>query len=76
MRQKKSFKGTRCRQFTFERRETTVQDQFEIAKLSLAQDDGGKSLGLGGELIVSGSIPGKEILEDTAVRWVGHRVSV
>lgn len=60
---------------TFERRETTVEDQLEIAKLSLGQSDGRKSLGLGVELLVAGSIAGEEILQDTAVRWVGHCVS-
>jgi hypothetical protein len=60
---------------TFEGRETTVEDQLQIAKLSLGQSDGRKSLGLGRELIVSGSISGEEILEDTSVGWVGHCVS-
>lgn len=69
---KRGFKGLGTGEFTFEGREATVEDQFEIAKLSLGKGDGGKSLGLSRELIVSGSVSCEKILEDAAVRWVGH----
>jgi len=51
---------------TLERREATVDDKLEIAKLALVQHDGGELLGLGGELIAARSIAGNKILEDTA----------
>jgi hypothetical protein len=75
---RKSFPGGRCISeqgwLTFEGRETTVEDQLEIAELALGEDDGRKGLGLGGELIVAGSIAREQVLEDAAVRWVGHYV--
>lgn len=59
---------------TFERRETTVHDQLEIAQLALGEHDGGESLGLSGELGLAGSIAGEEVLEDTTVGGIGHCV--
>lgn len=35
---------------TFNGRETTVEDQLKIAKVTLSEDEGGKLLGLGLEL--------------------------
>jgi hypothetical protein len=61
-------------QLTLERRETTVHDQLEIAELALSKDDGGEGLGLGGELVVAGSIASEQVLQDTTVRSVGHDV--
>ena len=49
---------------TLERGEATVDDELEIAKLALVEDDGGKLLGLGGELSVARSIAGNKILKD------------
>jgi hypothetical protein len=57
---------------TLKRTETTVHNQFKIAQLALSEDDGGKSGGLGLELVVAGSIASDEVLEDTTVRSVGH----
>jgi hypothetical protein len=51
---------------TLQRREATVDDQLEIAKLALVQDNGRELLGLCEEFIAAGSIAGNEILEDTA----------
>ena len=51
---------------TFQRREATVDDELEIAKLTLVQDNGRELLGLSEELIAARSIAGNEILEDTA----------
>jgi hypothetical protein len=50
---------------TLERGEATVDDELEIAKLALVEDDGGELLGLGGELSVARSIAGNKILKDT-----------
>jgi hypothetical protein len=50
---------------TLKRGEATVDDQLEIAKLALVEDDGGELLGLGGELIAARSIAGNQILKDT-----------
>jgi hypothetical protein len=63
-------------QLTLQRRETTVHDQLEIAQLALGEDDGGESLSLGGEFVVTGSIAGEQVLEDTTVRSVGHDVCI
>ena len=41
------------RKRTFERREATGENQFEIAELPLVQDDGRERLGFGSEFIVS-----------------------
>lgn len=57
--------GRRCR-LTLQRREATVEDQLEIAKLPLGEDDGGEALGLVGELLAAGSIAGDKVLEETA----------
>jgi hypothetical protein len=51
---------------TLERGEATVDDELEIAKLALVEDDGGELLGLGRELSVARSIAGNQILKDTA----------
>lgn len=59
-------------QHTLQRRETTAEDQFQIAQLSLGQNDCWESLGLRSELVVAGRIAGEEVLEDTTVRSVGH----
>jgi len=61
---------------TLERREATVDDKLEIAKLALVEHDGGELLGLGGELIAARSIAGNKILKDTAVGRVGHDVCI
>jgi hypothetical protein len=50
---------------TFKRRETTVQDEFKIAKLALVENDGGELLRLSSEFGATRGIAGDEILEDT-----------
>ncbi len=57
---------------TLERGETTVDDEFEIAKLTLGEDDLGEGVSLGGELRSDRSIAYEQVLEDTTVRSVGH----
>lgn len=59
---------------TFKWRKATVEDQLEIAKLTLSQDEGSKRLGLGGELIVTRGIAGEQVHEDATVRGVRHFV--
>lgn len=61
---------------TLKRRETTVHDQLEIAQLALSKDDSREGLGLGGELLLAGSIAGEQVLEDTTVGSVGHGVKM
>ena len=51
---------------TFQRRETTTQDEFQIAQLPLAQHDSGQLLGLIVELLSSGRIARDQVLEDAA----------
>lgn len=46
---------------TFEGRETSIEDEFKIAKLSLGQNDSWETLGLSCELLVSWQISGNEI---------------
>lgn len=60
------------RAHTFQRREATVHDQLKIAKLPLGESDGRERIGLRGELFVTRSIAGDQVLEDTAVGWIGH----
>jgi hypothetical protein len=50
---------------TLQRREATVDDELEIAKLALVQDDRGEVLGLSGEFVATRSIAGNKILQDT-----------
>lgn len=59
---------------TLERREATVDDEFEIAKLALVEDNGGELLGLGEELVATRSIAGNKILKDTT--WMLLSVSL
>ena len=54
-----------------ERRETSVQDEFEVAELPLGQTNVGELLRLLNELLAKGSIANVEIFEDTAVGRVG-----
>lgn len=57
---------------TLKRRETTVKDQLEIAKVTLSKDDSGQLLRLSEKLGLAGQIAGEEVLEDTTVGSVGH----
>lgn len=65
-------KALEANKHTLERREATVKDQLEIAKVTLSQDDGGQLLGLGEKLGLAGQIAGEKVLEDTTVGSVGH----
>jgi len=58
---------------TFEGRETTVKDKLKIAKMSLAECEGRKLLSLSLELGLARQVTSEEVLEDTAMRSVGHR---
>ena len=53
-------------QRTFQRRETTIQDEFQIAQLPLAQDNGLQLLCLVVELLAPRRITRNQVLEDTA----------
>lgn len=57
---------------TLERGEATVDDEFEIAQLTLGEDEVGKRVGFDEELGCDGSIADEEVLEDSAVGCVGH----
>lgn len=50
---------------TLQRGEATVDDELEIAKLALVQDDGRELLGLRGQLVAARGIASDEVLEDT-----------
>ena len=55
----------RIARLTFEGRETTVEDQFEIAKLALVEDNGWKLFSFRGELLLARGIAGEQVLELT-----------
>lgn len=57
---------------TFEGREATIEDQLEIAEVTLSQGEGRESLSLGLELGLAGQVASEEILKDAAVGSVGH----
>lgn len=59
-------------QETFEWRETSGDDELKIAELTFGEDNGLDGRGLLEELLVDGLIAGNKILEDSAVRSVGH----
>ena len=61
---------------TFEGRETAIEDQLEIAKLPVSQNDGGKLLSLSRELALSREVSRQEILQLAAMRRVRHDVVV
>jgi hypothetical protein len=61
---------------TFKGRETAIEDQFEVAKLSLGEDNRWESLSLGRELSMARSISCDQVLEDTTVGSVRHCVFV
>jgi hypothetical protein len=50
---------------TLKRREASVQDELEVTKLTLIEDNGGQLLGLCNEFLATRSITSNEILEDT-----------
>ena len=52
-------------ELTLERGEASVEDQLEITKLTLIEDNGRQLLGLFDELLATRSITSNEILEDT-----------
>jgi len=52
-------------QLTLERGEASVEDQLEITKLTLIEDNGRQLLGLFDELLAARSITSNKILEDT-----------
>lgn len=55
-----------------QRGKATSDDQLQITKLTLGQQECGQRLCLGGQLSIAGSIAGQQVLEDTAVGRVGH----
>lgn len=56
-----------------ERGEASVEDELEVAELAVGETDlGSEVVGLGEELLVNGSVAKVKILEDSAVRSVGH----
>ena len=55
-----------------QRGEATVDDEFEIAKLTLGEDELGERVGFLTKLSSNGSIANEQVLEDTTVRSVGH----
>lgn len=50
---------------TLKRGEASVQDELEITKLTLIEDNGRKLLSLSNEFLATRSITSDEILEDT-----------
>lgn len=52
-------------QLTLKRGEASIEDQLEITKLTLIEDNGRKLLGLFNELLATRGITSNEILEDT-----------
>lgn len=62
-------RGAPC---TFKRGKAAVENQLEVAKVALRQDDGGQRLGFRGKLGLARKVAGKEVLEDAAVGSVGH----
>lgn len=63
-------------ELTLQRRETTVQDELEIAQLPLAEDDGGEPVGLLRELLAARSIAGNQVLEDTTLATKSAGLSI
>jgi hypothetical protein len=57
---------------SFEGGKAAIEDQFEIAKVTLAQNKGRKVLGLGEELVATRAVAREEVLEDATVGRVGH----
>ena len=60
---------------TFKRREAAIENQLEIAELAFAEEDGWEGLGLRRELCVTRSVTGEQVLEDAAMRSVGHCIA-
>jgi len=52
-------------QLTLERGEASVEDQLEITKLTLIENNGRQLLGFFNELLATRSIASDEVLEDT-----------
>jgi hypothetical protein len=60
---------------SLQRRETTVEDELEVTKLTLRQANVGERVGLLEESIVQGKVANVKVLEDSAVRCVGLQKS-
>jgi hypothetical protein len=58
---------------TFQRRETAIEQQLEIAQLALAEEQSRQGLGLGRKLGMARQVSRDQVLEDAAVGRVGHR---
>jgi hypothetical protein len=61
---------------TFKGREATAEQQLEIAKLALAEEECGQCLGLRGELGVTRGVAREQVFEDAAVGRVRHSSGV
>lgn len=64
--------GSRRDQRTLKRREAAIEDQLEVAEVTLCQDDGRQLLRLVEELGMARQVASKEVLEDAAVGGVCH----
>ena len=63
------------RSHTFQRREAAIEDQLEIAKVSLIEDQSRELLRLINELGLARKIASEEVLEDAAVGRVRHGIA-
>lgn len=57
---------------TFQRTETSIKDQLQIAQLTFCEDNCRQFLSLGLQLIMARGVAGDQVLEDTAVGFVRH----
>jgi hypothetical protein len=62
----------RLRQLTLQRRETAIENQLQVAQVTLRQNQRRESLGFLQQLGLARQIARKEVLEDAAVGSVGH----
>lgn len=65
-------KSPKWHKHTFQRTETTIEDQLQIAKLPLCQDNGRQLLSFSRQLVMTGRITSKQVLEDPSMRFVRH----
>lgn len=57
---------------TLQRTETAIENQLQVAKLTLRQVNGRQCLCLSDELLTAGGIAGEKVLEDATMRRIGH----
>lgn len=67
-------KSVELHEHTFQRTETTIENQLQITKLPLREDNGRQLLSFSLQLVVTGRVTSQQVLEDPSMWFVRHCV--